>query len=204
MNTLESQPMDAAADESEQLVARKLTVRRLLALPEAEARKAAAMLSEVLPIAARHELAFAGAHCWLTPLLAYRRRASDAHFADVWAKIGKLRSDDALDLAQYRDAPAKARRNNYQRVKMRDRRALDRLAVDVENSKRPATNKLEGLARRNYIKTVRAAWSKQRAKAIEEARRAAGGKLPKQREQVLVEKFWDDIEQDLLRRLPGR
>lgn len=85
----------------------------------------------------------------------------------------------------------------YQRQLMQERRRRSGRAVEIENMLRHERDKLVGTTRLDFENKVIARWGDQLRAVMELARSNAGGRLSKQAQQQIREKFWAQVDEKL-------
>lgn len=84
-----------------------------------------------------------------------------------------------------------------QRQLMAKRRARSGRAVDIENAQRGEKDRLIGNARLEFERVTLANWGERVRQAVENAKTAAGGKLPKKEQDAIRDAIWRRIDEEL-------
>lgn len=88
-------------------------------------------------------------------------------------------------------------KGEYQRQLMAIRRARSGRAVEIENAQRTEKDRLMGVARLEFERVTLAAWGERVKAAVERAKTAAGGTLPKAQQDAIRENTWKQIDAEL-------
>lgn len=88
-------------------------------------------------------------------------------------------------------------KTEYQRILMQERRQRSRRALEIENMQRSERDKLVGSARLDFENRVIAQWGAELQKTLAEARQAASGRLNKERQAAIRERFWSSVDDRL-------
>lgn len=162
------------------------SVKRLSKMDEVGARRFAAALNDALSLLGRYSIRFRGEFSLLNPLLSLYEDDAEL-FENVLALLRKHRGDAVFE----------GRSRKYMADFMREKRAREKRAVDLENRTRPADKQLRGAARITFAKKVAQEWNERRLQMLEKARASSGGRIPMERVQELSDLFWKQIDQEL-------
>jgi len=162
------------------------TVKLLVGLSDFDAKAYAAALSDIIGLSNRYALRFKDRYAALNPLVELYKDDVGV-YNDVLQMISKRRKDNVFSVRQ----------RHYMTEFMREKRARERRAVDIENAKRPESQKLQGSARLNFMRMKSNEWNDRRTTMLNKAREQCGGRLTLERQQELAEMFWKQIDAEL-------
>lgn len=162
------------------------TVKFLVNLEEADARRYSNALSDVLSLSHRYQLKFRGDFAVLNPLIDLHYDDKDV-YNDVIQMVNKRRDDSVFD----------NRSRKYMAEFMREKRAREKRALDIENASRPESQQLKGTARLNFLRKVSNEWNERRLNMLAQAREQAGGRLTTAKSDELLALFWKQIDKEL-------
>lgn len=162
------------------------SVKFLAALDKDSAQRYNLALGEVIALLGRYSLRFKGKYTELNPLLGIYESDPDL-FESVLGIVRKRRADNVFA----------GRSRRYMADFMREKRARERRAIELENMTRPDNQKLRGVARMNFAKKVSAEWNERRLKMLAAARDQYGDRIPKEKLQELLDLFWKQIDDEM-------
>lgn len=131
---------------------------------------------------------------WLNPLL-YTYKAEPDTFKTViqWANNKRIERG----LTPLINPTPKFDKGEYQREFMAQKRDRERRAIQIENDRRPARDKLVSHARETFLRNLARGWQEERDRMLEAARTKKGSRLTKEEMRDALAAFWDMIDQRL-------